>query len=132
MILIERQTCAVKTLYKFLLQGRIRGTYGINAKPIEAEPPAESPPGPGVTRASLRPKPVAKALPDDEEADGIKTAGSSRQGRAAAKTLLDDEEAEGIKAAAGSRQGRTVANGPEAGVVQDSPGSPKAQAEGMP
>ena len=79
------------------IQGRIRGTYGINAKPVAVETPADSPPAPGVTRASLRPKPTAKASPDDEEV-------------------------ETVKPAAGARHLRAVSSGPEA--AHDSPGSP--------
>lgn len=80
-------------------KGRIRGTYGINAKPVAVETPADSPPAPGVTRASLRPKPTAKASPDDEEV-------------------------ETVKPAAGARHLRAVSSGPEAGAAHDSPGSP--------
>ncbi len=81
------------------MQGRIRGTYGINAKPVAVETPADSPPAPGVTRASLRPKPTAKASPDDEEV-------------------------EMVKPAAGARHLRAVSSGPDAGAAHDSPGSP--------
>ena len=80
------------------VQGRIRGTYGINAKPVAVETPADSPPAPGVTRASLRPKPTAKASPDDEEVETVKPAGS--------------------------RHLRAVSSGPDAGAAHDSPGSP--------
>ncbi|KAL0047032.1 hypothetical protein WJX82_004759 [Trebouxia sp. C0006] len=80
-------------------KGRIRGTYGINAKPVAVETPADSPPAPGVTRASLRPKPTAKASPDDEEV-------------------------EMVKPAAGARHLRAVSSGPDAGAAHDSPGSP--------
>ena len=86
-----------------MLQGRIRGTYGINAKPVEVQTPTESPPAPGVTRASLRPKPVAKASPDDEQSEGAKPA-----------------------AAAAMRHARAAASGPDAGgAAPDSPGSPQ-------
>ena len=81
------------------VQGRIRGTYGINAKPVAVETPADSPPAPGVTRASLRPKPTAKASPDDEEV-------------------------ETVKPAAGVRHLRAVSSGPDASGAHDSPGSP--------
>ena len=64
------------------VQGRIRGTYGINAKPVTVETPADSPPAPGVTRASLRPKPTAKASPDDEEVEMVKPAAGARHLRA--------------------------------------------------
>ncbi|DBA69521.1 TPA: hypothetical protein ACH3X2_012722 [Trebouxia sp. C0005] len=80
-------------------KGRIRGTYGINAKPVAVETPADSPPAPGVTRASLRPKPTAKASPDDEEV-------------------------ETVKPAAGVRHLRAVSSGPDASGAHDSPGSP--------
>lgn len=59
-------------LASFWSQGRIRGTYGINAKPLEPSPPqhASDPlPLPGVTRASLRPKPIAKVNQDDEPSE---------------------------------------------------------------
>lgn len=86
-----------------LLQGRIRGTYGINAKPVEVQTPTESPPAPGVTRASLRPKPVAKASPDDEQSEGAKPT-----------------------AAAAMRHARAASSGPDAGgAAPESPGSPQ-------
>lgn len=90
-----------------LLQGRIRGTYGINAKPLEVQTPAESPPAPGVTRASLRPKPVAKASPDDEQSEGAKPA------------------APALRPARVSLGSRAVTGGPDGvGAVPGSPGSP--------
>ncbi len=91
--------CLFLTLICLTSQGRIRGTYGINAKPVVTEIPAESPPTPGVTRASLRPKPTAKASPDDEEV-------------------------EGVKPSAGLRHLRAISSGPDAGAAQDSPSSP--------
>ena len=87
-----------------MLQGRIRGTYGINAKPLEVQTPAESPPAPGVTRASLRPKPAAKASPDDDHAEGLKPAVGLRHARAGSS---------GPDAVAG------------AGAIPESPGSPQ-------
>lgn len=84
-----------------MVQGRIRGTYGINAKPAEVQIPAESPPAPGVTRASLRLKPAAKAS-------------------------LEDEQSEGAKPAVGLRHARAPSGGPDAnGAVPESPGSPQ-------
>ena len=65
--------------------------------------PADSPPAPGVTRASLRPKPAAKASPDDEEM-------------------------EVARPAAGLRNARAASSGPEVGAVQESPNSPKGPA----
>ena len=70
-----------------LSQGRIRGTYGINAKPVVVEPPAESPPAPGVTRASLRPKPTAKASPDEEDGAGHKLPAGLRHFKGAGHAL---------------------------------------------
>lgn len=86
-----------------MLQGRIRGTYGINAKPVEVQTPTESPPAPGVTRASLRPKPVVKVSPDDEQSEGAKPT-----------------------AAAAMRHARAASGGPDAGgAAPESPGSPQ-------
>ena len=63
--------------------------------------PAESPPAPGVTRASLRPKPAAKASPEDEQS-------------------------EGAKPAVGLRHARAPSGGPDvSGPVPESPGSPQ-------
>lgn len=87
------------------VQGRIRGTYGINAKPLEADPPPESPPAPGVTRASLRPKPVAKQLPDDEEADGVKPAAALRHARGHAASGADAAAVQGSSPSSPKVQG---------------------------
>lgn len=76
-----------------ILQGRIRGTYGINAKPLEPSPPEHAPdplPLPGVTRASLRPKPAAKVNPDDEPSEAPQHAAhSQRHARAHATAGAD-------------------------------------------
>ena len=93
----------IDRVLRCLLQGRIRGTYGINAKPVEVQTPTESPPAPGVTRASLRPKPAAKASPDDEQCEGAKPT-----------------------AAAAMRHARAASSGPDAGgAAPESPGSPQ-------